>query len=91
MKRIIATVTKSGQVTLPAEVRRLLGVAARDKVAFTIDDGVVRVEPLEYQTIEDVFGKVPPLDPPRDWKEVLRIVDEERAARYREKMQRGDA
>jgi AbrB family looped-hinge helix DNA binding protein len=91
MKRILATVTRGGQVTLPAEIRTLLGVKAGEKVAFAVDDGVVRVERLEYQTVKDVSGKVPPLHPPLDWKEVEQIVKEERAERYREKMRRGDA
>lgn len=91
MKRIIATVTQSGQVTLPAEVRRHLGVRARDKVAFTIEDGVVRVEPLKYQSIREALDSIRPLDQPLDWKEVERAVREERVARYMEKIKRGDA
>lgn len=38
-----ANVTSKGQVTLPAEVRRLLGVRAHDKVIFTISGNQVRL------------------------------------------------
>ncbi|MBI2887745.1 MAG: hypothetical protein HYY02_11115 [Chloroflexi bacterium] len=34
MKEILATITSKGQITIPAEVRRHLGVAKRSKVAF---------------------------------------------------------
>lgn len=41
-----ATLTTKGQVTLPAEVRRALGVAEGDKLSFTpLPDGGFRVAP----------------------------------------------
>ena len=44
MKEYTATTTQRNQVTIPAAVRRLLGIKPRDKVAFTIDDaGTVRL------------------------------------------------
>jgi AbrB family looped-hinge helix DNA binding protein len=39
MKEIVSTVTSKGQVTIPAEVRRHLGVAQGDKLSFVISDG----------------------------------------------------
>ena len=56
-KRIITSISTSGQITLPAEVRRLLGVKARDKVAIEIDDHDVRILPLKY-TLETAAGSV---------------------------------
>ncbi len=38
-----ASLTRKGQVTLPAPIRRLLGLTARDKVTFVVADGQVRV------------------------------------------------
>lgn len=38
MKEILATVTGRGQVTVPAEVRRLLQTRKGDKLAFLIDE-----------------------------------------------------
>ena len=43
MKELVATVTTKGQVTIPLEVRRRLGVAPHDKVAFVLDDDQVRL------------------------------------------------
>ena len=39
MREITATTTKRNQVTIPAEVRHLLGLKPRDKVTFTIENG----------------------------------------------------
>lgn len=43
MKELLSTVTTKGQVTIPVEIRRRLGVAAHDKVAFVLDDDQVRL------------------------------------------------
>ncbi len=48
MKEIVTTVTQRGQVTLPAEVRRLLGIKPREKVAFRIDGNEVRLAPASF-------------------------------------------
>lgn len=37
MKEIFAPVTTKGQVTIPAEIRRILGVKPHEKVSFTVD------------------------------------------------------
>ena len=57
----IATVTARGQVTIPAAIRRHLGLNAADQVAFVIDEtGAVQVRPARV-TLEDLFGSVPPI------------------------------
>ena len=43
MKEILATITSKGQVTLPAEVRKILGLKSGDKIAFTVEDNEVRL------------------------------------------------
>src|SRR5450759_1814909 len=45
MKEFLTTVTQRGQVTIPAEVRRLLGAKTGDKVAFQVEEGQVRLAP----------------------------------------------
>ena len=35
--------TRKGQVTVPAEIRRQLGLKRGDKVAFVLDEGEVRI------------------------------------------------
>jgi antitoxin PrlF len=38
-----ASVTQKGQVTIPVEIRRMLGVRPRDKVAFRVEADQVRL------------------------------------------------
>lgn len=64
MKEIISTITSKGQVTIPSEVRKELGVGTRDKIAFVLDDGGVRIRPVKFPTLESVFGSVPHLGRP---------------------------
>ncbi|MHB8575945.1 MAG: AbrB/MazE/SpoVT family DNA-binding domain-containing protein, partial [Dehalococcoidia bacterium] len=45
-----SSLTSKGQVTLPAPIRRLLGVSAPDKVTFVVTDGQVRVTPASSVT-----------------------------------------
>ncbi len=60
MRAVDATITSQGQVTIPAEVRRHLGLAKRDRVTFLIADDGVRLVPNRYTT-ESAFGAVAPL------------------------------
>ena len=41
-----ATVTSKGQITVPLEVRKILGVRAGDKLMFESDETGVRVRPV---------------------------------------------
>ena len=78
MKQVIATITSKGQLTLPAEVRRHLGVATRDKVVFVIDeDGTVRLEPAPYPTIASLRGAAGSLPQPLPWKRMVEIARED--------------
>ena len=86
-RRFPSTITQRGQVTLPAAIRRRLGVGPRDRVLFELqgDTVVVRAEP----TLDDVFGAVPPLNPPRTLEEIDRIIEEEVVENVRQEMQEG--
>ncbi|MCY4391229.1 MAG: type II toxin-antitoxin system PrlF family antitoxin [Chloroflexi bacterium] len=58
MREITTTTTQRNQVTIPVEVRRLLGLRPRDKVAFTIeDDGTVSLAAASF-SLESAFGSV---------------------------------
>jgi antitoxin PrlF len=69
MKGSLATVTAKGQVTIPAEIRKALGLKPRDKVAFVLDQGEVRIEPSS-STIRLGFGAVRPRKRPEDFKQL---------------------
>ena len=78
MREIVSTVTERGQVTIPAEVRRRLGIKPRDKVTFAIDETGVRLMPTKF-TLETAFGSVRPLSWPEDLEEISRIAKLEKA------------
>jgi antitoxin PrlF len=45
-----AKITSKGQVTVPREVRQILGVRAGDKLIFEEDGGGIRVRPVRSQS-----------------------------------------
>jgi AbrB family looped-hinge helix DNA binding protein len=85
MKELVCTITQRGQVTIPAEVRQLLGLKAKDKVAFEIDNNQVRLVPAKF-TLESAYGSVKPLRRPEDFKEILRAAKEEHVKKTVPKM-----
>jgi len=81
MPEIVSTVTSKGQITLPARVRRHLGIAPHSKIAFFLDDpGIVRLEAMEFSTIADLSGAAGTLPTPMSWEEMRAIAREEQAA-----------
>ena len=45
-----ATITSKGQITVPREVRRMLGVRSGDKLLFESDGKGVRVRPIRNKS-----------------------------------------
>lgn len=89
MREIISNVTKRGQVTIPAHVRRHLGVDAPDKIAFVLgEDGTVVVKPVTM-TSARLQGIVPALpNPSEDFEKEIEEAMEENADRIMAKMRR---
>ena len=80
MKEITRTTTQRNQVTIPIEVRRLLGLKPRDKVAFTIDDeGEVRLAAAPF-SLESAYGSVKPSSSPEDFDAITREAKAAKAA-----------
>jgi AbrB family looped-hinge helix DNA binding protein len=86
-QEFISTITSKGQVTVPIEIRRALGLKPQDKVIFRVVQGKVEVEPLPM-TLEEAYGSVPPLKTPEDFAAIRATVREERAARSTSKGKR---
>jgi antitoxin PrlF len=81
MEEQISLVTRKGQITLPAELRRLLGIREGDKVAVTLGDpakGEIVVRPVR-SVAEATFGAVKPRQRPENWQELRRQFEEEAA------------
>lgn len=85
MKKVIAsTITDRGQLTVPAEIRRLLGVQ-KGRVEFVISEGIVTLRP-PAMTLEEAFGALGPVSGPQDWSARIREAKEEKAEKTIRKM-----
>jgi antitoxin PrlF len=77
---ILATITEKGQVTVPVEVRRRLGLGTREKVAFVVlDDGRVEVRRPTFPTVRSLIGVAGKLPRPMVWSEMREIAQEDAA------------
>lgn len=55
-----ATITSKGQVTIPAEIRRSLGLSTQDRLSFTpMPDGTVVLR-AKTRSIKDLRGMLKP-------------------------------
>lgn len=82
MSTYLGVVTRKGQITLPADIRRALKLQEGDTVAFRIEGGEVRVRPAQA-TLADGYQSIPALAEPKTDAEIKTIVRDERAARYK--------
>lgn len=86
MKTFVSTISSKGQVTVPADVRRQLGVETGDQITFvTTDEGKVEVRPVRF-TLESVFGSVEAL--PNESLDLEREIEEATEEAIARKMQR---
>jgi antitoxin PrlF len=78
MKEIVSTITSKGQVTIPVEIRKKLGLGSGAKIAFVVDDdGSISLRPPTYPTIASLAGAAGKLDEPMTWEEMRRIAIED--------------
>ena len=75
-REIMTTITQRGQVTIPSEVQKLLGIKPRGKVAFEIDRDQVRLVKPRY-TLESVAGSIEPTKT-EDIEQIIQEAKEER-------------
>jgi AbrB family looped-hinge helix DNA binding protein len=73
-----SSVSATGQITLPSELRERLGIQPRDRVAIRLDGNEIVVTAL-HSAINVIAGSVTALNPPRPWAEVIAIAREEMA------------
>ena len=82
MKSLMDTVTSKGQVTLPTEVRKHLGLQQGSRIVFVLDDdGHVALEVPKYPSVASLRGVAGSLPTPLAWSQVQTTIREERAAR----------
>ena len=78
MRHYYTTLTERGQVTLPSEIRRKLGVKPKQKVHFAVDGDSIRIIPSEF-TLDSIRGMVPPLAEAKSLEDIFDIAAEEHA------------
>ncbi len=75
MPDYITTLTQKGQVTIPGELRRALDLKPKDKVAFKMVDGEIRLRPAK-SVVEATYGAVTPTSRPEDFRKLRRDFEE---------------
>jgi antitoxin PrlF len=88
VRQFVSNVTSKGQVTIPAAVRKHLGVGTPDKITFVVeDDGHVALQPARF-TLRALKGIVPAI-PGRttsDFDDQIEEAMEDEAARIVDKL-----
>lgn len=79
MTSITAKITSKGQITLPKEIRELLGVSSGDSVRFEVDAGQVRVYPGREFDFSQLIG-IGKLGPEWDGMTATEVIDELRGS-----------
>lgn len=84
MAEYVATISSKGQVTIPADIRKKLGVGAADKIAFMFtEDKKIEIRPVRY-TLESVIvslGALPSELADLDW-EIEQATEEARVRKF---------
>jgi antitoxin PrlF len=76
----LTVVTRKGQVTIPADIRRALGIKEGDKVAFVLENDQVKLTrkgSVVQQTAGALKSTVPALTPQEEHEAAARGIAEE--------------
>ena len=75
MNGLETKVTQKGQVTIPLEVRKRLGIKPRDTVRFEIEGDVVRLS-RGTSRIQAGYGSVTPQNRPEDFQTIRERMEQ---------------
>jgi AbrB family looped-hinge helix DNA binding protein len=64
MPEFVRSVSPKGQITIPAEVRRLPGVKPKDNVTIVVTGETVTLQPARSR-LDAIYQSIEPLSPPR--------------------------
>ena len=67
MQNFETTLTEKGQITIPQEIRKLLGLHPKDKVRFEVEGDVVKIKLATSQLLAG-FGAVSPKHRPENFQ-----------------------
>ena len=84
----IVTITRKGQITIPASLRKHLKTTTHRKLALVVDaNGSVQLKTPKYPTLESTFGAVKPLAKSPTLEELREAIADEIAERHAPKQQ----
>jgi antitoxin PrlF len=86
MNEQLTVVTRKGQVTIPADIRRAMGIKEGDKVAFVVEDNQVKLTrkgSVVEQTAGALKSDIPALTPQEERDAAEQAIAEEAIARMR--------
>lgn len=78
MKEFLSSVSPKGQITIPSEVRKRLGIKPKDTVAFRVDEDQVTIAPAQNAFLA-AYRSIPALAAPVTDSEMTEIAAEEAA------------
>src|SRR3954468_17655071 len=84
MKEHLSVVTRKGQITIPADIRRALNIKEGDKVAFTMEEGEVKLSrtgSVVAATAGALKSDMPPLSPEEERRAAEEAIAEDVIAR----------
>lgn len=75
------TITQKGQVTIPAQVRKVLGLKSGDQVKFTVTKKKeVRIKPAKRFSIMSLYGSLKPRVKYKATDDIYKIIKQEEQA-----------
>jgi AbrB family looped-hinge helix DNA binding protein len=75
MQEFETTVTEKGQITIPQEIRRIMGLHPRDKVRFEIEGEAVKIRRASSKLIQG-FGAVTARTKPENYQKLRKEFEE---------------
>lgn len=79
MREFLSSVSPKGQITLPAEIRKRLGIKPKDKVAIGVDGDLMTIRPVGDDSFGASYRAIPALPRLLSVEEMTQIAAEEHA------------
>ncbi len=79
-KTVSAKLSSQNQITVPLEVREMIGAQPGDKILFVFGENQeVTVKVKKKESLLDLYGSMPPKgnDEPMEWEKIRKLAREE--------------